>query len=103
MDKVDLRACRDFATATCRKDLLKAISRKPRAATRTESEKTVESASRLHDRARMQLRNKSEVFARDVGATRGRTNRVRRKRSRIQACVQSLFPDSPGVLSNERV
>jgi hypothetical protein len=44
-----------------------------------------------------------EAVSIGVGATRGRTNRVVRKISRIQACVHSLFPDSPGVLSNERV
>ena len=41
-----------------------------------------------------------EVFAISVGATRSRTNRVMRKKGRIQACVHRLFLASPGVASN---
>ncbi len=41
-----------------------------------------------------------EVTSEGVGATRGRTTRVMRKKGRIQACVHRLFLASPGVASN---
>ena len=45
----------------------------------------------------------NEVISESVGATRGRTNRVMWKKGHIQACVQSLFPVSPGTASNGKV
>src|SRR2546430_14686486 len=44
---------------------------------------------------------RAEVTSKGVCATRGRTNRVMRKIGRIQACVPSLFPGSPGAGSND--
>ena len=41
-----------------------------------------------------------EVMSKGGCVTRGRTNRMMQQKGRIQACVQSLFPGSPGAFSN---